>query len=136
MAAFLVHAKVKAKVKAKGLFRISRKGGGVVLFGKSARKKTHTPPWSHCKILVPPPSEAYQGSRDESRERGIQGGGGITQKGYFALICFFLCVCKKWIPLGVSVKFWYPPPRKPCQKRVPPLAKGPPPPLREILNSP
>ena len=33
----------------KGLFRISRKGGGAVLFGTSARKeKTHTPPWKPC----------------------------------------------------------------------------------------
>ena len=40
----------------------------------------------------------------------IWGGGGIAQKGYFALFCFFFCVCKKWKPppLGVSLKFWYP----------------------------
>ena len=41
---------------------------------------------------------AFQGSRGKSRKRGIKGGGGIVQKGYFAMFCFFFWVCKKWIP--------------------------------------
>ena len=45
-------------------------------------------------------------------------------------VSFF--VCKKWIlPLGVSVKFWYPP-RKSRQKWVPPLAKGSPSPYEKF----
>ena len=112
----------------KGLFIISRKGGGVVLFGKSARKKRVPPPWSHRKILVPPPRsrcqkwvpptsrvpEAYQGSRGESRERGIQGGGGIARKGYFALFRFFFCVCKKWIPPSAPLQNIHTPPLVTC----------------------
>ena len=81
----------------------------------------------------------FHGCRKQGRivRKGIQGGGGTARKGYYALFCFFFVRVKNGSPpLGVSVKFWYPPPRKPCQKRVPPLAKGPPPPLREILNSP
>ena len=89
----------------KGLFRISCWGGmHVVLFGRRARKKCIPSPQSHRKILVPPsesPSkmgtprvpEAFQGSRGKSCERGInKGGGGNARKGYFALVCFFLCV--------------------------------------------
>ena len=53
------------------------------------------------------------------------------------VVLFGKSACKKRIPPPRSLrKILVPPPWKPHQKRVPPLAKGPPPPLREILNSP
>ena len=122
----------------------------MVLFGKSARKKRIPPPRSrrkilvptprsHCQKWVPPPRlpEAYQGSRGELRERGIQGGGGIARKGYLALFCFFFCVCKKWIPppLGVSVKFWYSPSKTLLETGTPPSKRTTPPLTRNSEQS-
>ena len=62
-------------LQSKGLFRISCWGGWYFL-GKVPIKNAYLPP-----RYVP---EAFQGSRVESRERGIKGGGGIARKGYFA----------------------------------------------------
>ena len=53
---------------------------------------------------TPPPRvpEAFQGSRGESCERGIQGGGGTARKGYFLFsVSFFVCV-KNGYPLSES----------------------------------
>ena len=51
-------------------------------------------------------------------------------------VSFFVCVKNGYPPPRSLRKILVLPPRKPRQKRVPSLAKGPPPPLREILNSP
>ena len=87
----------------KGLFRISRKEG-VVLFGKSARKKRILPPRSHRKILLPP-SESLskmgtpQGARSFSGQHWrIAGKGHPGRQGELCerdiLLCTvsFLCV--------------------------------------------
>ena len=80
--------------------------GGVVLSGRSARKKCTPPLGVSVKFWYPPPleflskmgtpprmPEAFQGSTGESRERGIQGGGGNCTKGVFCYVLFrFLCV--------------------------------------------
>ena len=69
---------------------------------ESLSNKGTTPP-------LPRMPETFQGSRGKSRERGIQGGGGIARKGYFALFCFFF----------VCVKTGYPLPRSLCKILVP-----------------
>ena len=76
--------------------------------------------------------EAFQGSRGESRERGIQGGGVLHERDI--LLCsvsFFVCVKNGYPQPSQSLrKIWYPPPHKPRQKRVPPpLSKRTTPPL-------
>ena len=79
----------------------------MVLFGKSARKKRKPPLRVTLKFWSPPPSESLskmgtspQGAfSGQQGQREIKGGGVIARKGYFAVFCFFFCVCKKWIPL-------------------------------------
>ena len=96
----------------------------------STSNRLHLGTVQKSKILVPPLGvavkngypprvpEAFQGSRGESRKRGIQGGGEISRKGYFALFCFFFCVCKKWIPPSSAplqnIHTPISPPQKPC----------------------
>ena len=88
--------------------------GGLVLFGKSARKK-RIPPlgvsvkfWyplseSPSKKGTPPPRvpEAFQGSRGELHDRGIKGAGELPERDI--LLCsvsFFVCVKNGYPLLG------------------------------------
>ena len=80
------------------------------------------PPRSLCQKRVPPPQGpgSFQGSRGESRERGIQGGMGNCAKGASCHVLFVFGVFKKWIPPSAPLQNFHTPSRKPCKKRVPP----------------
>ena len=85
-----------------------------------------------------PPQGAgsFSGQQERIAQKGHPGRGEMRERDI--LLCsvsFFVGVKNGYFPLGVSVKFWYPPLGNLARKGDPP-AKGPPLPLREILNSP
>ena len=86
-------------------------------------------------VLVPPPPGCRK--QGQIAQKGHPGQRGNYAKGVFCHVLFLFCVCKKCIPppLGTFAKYSYPPSETLSETGTPPV-KGPPPPLREILNSP
>ena len=122
-------------------------GGGMGLFGKkcipparSLRKILVPPPRSRCQKWVPPPGcwKLFRAAGANHAKGASRAAGELHERDILlCFVSFFVCVKNGYPPTRSLCKILVTPPRKPCQKRVPPpLAKGPPPPLPEILNSP